>query len=637
MVFLADVISRLNKNKFFKFISSIRLAVPVMLGLIVSVAAGTIFESLHNAEYAQMAVYGTGWFHALLCLLWINIFASMMSRYPWKKHHTGFVTTHVGILILLIGSFITGAYGLDGSLQILEGQSNNTLILPRLMVGYQFENSPTLNSVTFGKTLSEKNKSDLDFINDEIGHIMQVEKFIPFAEVEKGYSGGQDTNGPVGVSFGLKSQFFDVKQWLHSVDNPTMQLGPATLKLIIDDSPQAQSVQPPESTPSQRKTASANGQYVRIMDAKTKKELLKVSLDKFQKSFTYQGVSFKVSHVYQRAIVANNKIVESEDPSTPPNYALELTAEKNGKSLREVLYAKFPGFSLNQDGVFGLHLELLSEGIHAKISDETQLPAGHPKIVQSDNSEKSVPPDSVNETSPVQAPSMSAMMAQGNTIEFHVNRQTPDQVRIELWKQGQKVAEKIMKEGETFQTPWMGMKLFIGSINFGSQSTTNVRAVKPDSGKQLPPSAVFVKPVGYDQGFWLVQGDAKSVQVRDQNISIFFGNENFTLPYSLMLEKFTKRDYPGTETPYSYESLVKLQTDQSEHLISMNEPLKEQGYTLYQASYVLNPGQPPVTVLSVNKDPGRPVKYLGSIILALGIITFTLMRSRFYRRSSEGK
>jgi hypothetical protein len=75
---------------------------------------------------------------------------------------------------------------------------------------------------------------------------------------------------------------------------------------------------------------------------------------------------------------------------------------------------------------------------------------------------------------------------------------------------------------------------------------------------------------------------------------------------------------------------VKLETDQSVHLISMNEPLKVEGFTLYQASYIMNPGQPPVTVLSVNRDPGRPIKYLGSLILAFGFIIFTLMRSRFY-------
>jgi len=611
--YIQSAIAQLNGNRFFKFISSIRLAVPVMLGLIISVAAGTIFESLHSAEYAKIAVYNSSWFYALLALLCVNIFSSMMSRYPWKKHHTGFVITHIGILTLLAGSFITSVYGIDGSLQIPEKQSNNVVIMSRLMLGYQFENSPTLNSVFFEKTLFEKDKNDLNFINEKIGHVIQLEKFIPFAAIERGYSGGDDKLGPVGISFGLKSQFFDVKEWLHSVDNPIMQMGPATIKIIVDDKVSLNQL-------TKRVIASptkSSSNYIRIFDFKSKKEIAQVEISKLKKeAFQFKGIKIKLTQAYQRAIVSNNKIAESEDPSSPPSPAVELEIEKENQKLREVLYGKFPGFSLNQAGVFGLRLELISAGIE----EQSSLPAGHPQVNQNETPE---------------AGSASNMSMQSNIIEFHVNKNKPDEVRVELWKSGKKVSEKLMKEGDTFQTPWMGMQLFLGSIVFGSQATTDVRAVRPTPGKELPASAVFVKPIGFENGFWLAQGDVKSIQVGNRNMQIIFSNERFILPFSLSLEKFTKKDYPGTETPYSYESLVRLETDKSEHLISMNEPLKNQGFTLYQSSYILNPGQPPTTILSINRDPGRPIKYLGSIILSLGIIIFTIMRSRIYRNRKE--
>lgn len=613
--YLQRAIAELNGNKFFKFISSVRLAVPVMLGLIISVAAGTIFESLHSAEYAKIAVYNSSWFYALLALLCVNIFSSMMSRYPWKKHHTGFVITHIGILTLLTGSFITSFYGIDGSLQIPEKQSNNVVIMSRLMLGYQFENSPTLNSVFFEKTLFEKDKNDLNFINEKIGHVIQLEKFVPFASVERGYSAGDDNSGPIGISFGLKSQFFDVKEWLHSTDNPVMQMGPATIKIVIDDKVSVNQDQTQKrviASPTKK-----NSNYIRVSDFNSKKELTQIEISKLKKeSFNYKGIKIKLTQSYQRAIVSNNKIVESEDPSSPPSPAVELLIEKENQKLREVLYGKFPGFSLNQAGVFGLKLELIS----TEFEEQSSLPSGHPNINQNESLE-------TTEQSP--------MSAQGNIVEFHVNRNRPNEVRVELWKSGKKVSEKLMKEGETFQTPWMGMQLFLGSIVFGSQSTTDVRAVRPTPGKELPPSAVFVKPIGFEKGFWLTQGDAKTIQIGDRNIQIVFSNERFILPFSLSLEKFTKKDYPGTETPYSYESLVRLETDKSEHLISMNEPLKNQGFTLYQSSYILNPGQPPTTILSINRDPGRPIKYLGSLILSLGIIIFTIMRSRIYRNRKE--
>ena len=87
---LVKFVKALNQNRYFKFISSVRLAVPLMLVLCVLVAYGTVVESNYNAEYASMAIYKTDWFGAFLILLWINIFTAMLSRYPYKLHQTGF-------------------------------------------------------------------------------------------------------------------------------------------------------------------------------------------------------------------------------------------------------------------------------------------------------------------------------------------------------------------------------------------------------------------------------------------------------------------------------------------------------------------------------------------------------------------
>ncbi len=58
----------------------------------------------------------------------------------------------------------------------------------------------------------------------------------------------------------------------------------------------------------------------------------------------------------------------------------------------------------------------------------------------------------------------------------------------------------------------------------------------------------------------------------------------------------------------------------SEQLISMNEPLKYKGLTIYQASFQEENGQPVASIFSVNQDPGRWVKYLGSLIMTIGIV-----------------
>lgn len=69
----------------------------------------------------------------------------------------------------------------------------------------------------------------------------------------------------------------------------------------------------------------------------------------------------------------------------------------------------------------------------------------------------------------------------------------------------------------------------------------------------------------------------------------------------------------------------------------MNEPLKYAGFTFYQASFQDGPqGQPIASILSVNKDPGRWIKYLGSLILSLGVVWLFVQRRRASRAQAPG-
>jgi len=45
----------------------------------------------------------------------------------------------------------------------------------------------------------------------------------------------------------------------------------------------------------------------------------------------------------------------------------------------------------------------------------------------------------------------------------------------------------------------------------------------------------------------------------------------------------------------------------------------------------MEPGQNSSSVLSVNRDHGRPWKYLGAFLTILGIVWYTLARSRLKR------
>src|SRR5262245_36596284 len=81
-------------------LGSLKLAVPLLALLAAVIAMASILEANRGRDYAQWYVYQSRWFAAVLGLLGLNIFCAAAARWPWKRHQTGFVITHCGLLIL---------------------------------------------------------------------------------------------------------------------------------------------------------------------------------------------------------------------------------------------------------------------------------------------------------------------------------------------------------------------------------------------------------------------------------------------------------------------------------------------------------------------------------------------------------
>jgi hypothetical protein len=107
-----------------RFLASLKLAVIVLLCFIGLMTWGTLVESRHNAAYAKLLVYQSPWFLAVLGLLFINVLFAALVRLPYKKRLTGFYIIHLGLLLLLAGSVITGLRGIDAliALESHEGE-----------------------------------------------------------------------------------------------------------------------------------------------------------------------------------------------------------------------------------------------------------------------------------------------------------------------------------------------------------------------------------------------------------------------------------------------------------------------------------------------------------------------------------
>ncbi len=103
---------------------SLVVAVILMAILLIVLAWGTFVESEYGTAVAKFALYGSYWFALLLFLLAVNVFCSVLLRFPWKRTHWPFFVVHVGILVLLFGCFYSWSRGEEAQITIPEGAAS---------------------------------------------------------------------------------------------------------------------------------------------------------------------------------------------------------------------------------------------------------------------------------------------------------------------------------------------------------------------------------------------------------------------------------------------------------------------------------------------------------------------------------
>lgn len=108
------------------------------------------------------------------------------------------------------------------------------------------------------------------------------------------------------------------------------------------------------------------------------------------------------------------------------------------------------------------------------------------------------------------------------------------------------------------------------------------------------------------------------------------------LPFSLTLKDFRIVNYPGTDAPLDFQSVI-LHGDEEE-IISMNNIGNIEGYRLFQQSY---DSDGKGVLLGVNYDPyGIAITYFGYLLLLTGIIATLLSRQTqmraLYRKAITG-
>ncbi len=117
----------------------------------------------------------------------------------------------------------------------------------------------------------------------------------------------------------------------------------------------------------------------------------------------------------------------------------------------------------------------------------------------------------------------------------------------------------------------------------------------------------------------------------EKSNTIILGEEKINIPFYIALKEFTLTRYPGSRSPSEFSSDVTVVDEKNNKKfdanIYMNNTLTYGGYKFFQTSYDTDEKG---TLLTVNKDPGKILTYIGYALLFLGLIlNFFDKKSRF--------
>lgn len=188
-----------------------------------------------------------------------------------------------------------------------------------------------------------------------------------------------------------------------------------------------------------------------------------------------------------------------------------------------------------------------------------------------------------------------------------------------------------VQQSETVETGWMGLKFrLLRYLPHAREKVSYV--VSPTASPMSTPAFRFTFQ---GQEYWIGLNSVLRIFLKDGMYLISYGHRRLELDFPLRLKEFRVGMYEGTERAASYESLVEV-PGRGDVTISMNEPLKHNGFTFYQSSFEKNErGEPVASILSVNRDPGRWIKYVGSMMMVFGsIVLFYFKRVQW--RSRKG-
>lgn len=566
----------LQTNPVIRFLASLKLAFVSMGALAVILAAGTIVESRYNADMARLVLYDQWYFRLVLLLLFLNILMAVVVRLPLRRDQYPFGCIHLGMLTLLIGAFTTQIGGLDGSMEIPEGSASMAVRMPETVLR-SYVNEQLVAEARVDRRLGRA-KGDLGPVPGMPEPAPRILESIPFSKTYQRVV-TDSLGGPV-VELALL----------------TGAPEPSTMRLGLDNP---------------------------LVSPREDLGLMAVSLERAASAAHFLDTSSSSPASFHLVCRAGRDSIRLTLADLVPN------GRKQAGALRLEILEFLPDAQIGERGLVNKSPDLNNPAVRIRVShrDSSWEEILYGRVPEFRFSGDSRPDVAWNvDFQPAGGASPTPLLRLGFAGDTLLAR----------CEQGGRVLSTFrVPLGKDLALPFGVLRMSVGAWEPRGNLRDSCVEVDPAPGKDLPPPAIRLGEGPWGAPRWVPMGGVFTWNEHGLRRAISYEGRRVALPFGIRLDRFRIGRDPGTNQAATYESFVTVVDSAGGPLdsarIAMNEPLKKGGFTFYQASFAQESGRPATTILSVNRDPGRAIKYLGSLLIVFSIAWYALERSHIRR------
>ena len=581
---------RQRTSVFWKFIhtlGSLKLALVLLSTIAIACAVATFAESKFSSRVAQDYIYKAPWFLLWLGVLCVNLIAATLTRWPWQKKHTGFIVTHAGIIILLIGAVVGMKAGFEASVTLNQG-------------------APPATRLVINETILQ-----VDNMQDGAVYILPL----------------------------------PVQTRVPTVEKPRKLPLPQSRDQLLVEAYEEALVERPVLVPSEA-TESAPGLSLKFASGMMSQQLSRdlwlgdestAKQDFFGLASIAMVPEMKPLPPVELMDVDETHVIFAAQPQQPIVHSFT----DNPSSVRIVLE--------NVEGTFQLRIgnkpprpidelrgnPVTSEELNIELVDFW------PDFVMKDGKPETASNEPNHPAALVRVRGKAAPAASDAKLRLELNVRGHE-LAWRVLRGEREITSGSVREGESFAPGWADWQVTPTRILPRSTQKLEIAPVKPDAPEaEGAVPGIRVRKRSHDgtvgEPVWIRSGRSEEVRSRpvsmpdDHAVRVGFGLRTHRLPFSVELVKFEVPRDEGTNTPANFISTVRftdLMSGQSKELVSkMNHPASYPGgwwrtmtgltYKFSQASW--NPQNLKETTLQVLYDPGWLFKWIGSLMISIGI------------------